>query len=97
MTTTILSIFVLIIVSLFAVQLISYEIRFHRFKKKIQVGTKLTNTFKTIDDEFDDGHTFNVVIVRKGDTHVKIKFEDNSTYIISIYTLIDEGWTIVEN
>lgn len=67
---------------------------YKKYKKKIQIGTKLTHTYSP-DNEFEPPTTFVVEVINVGKKQVKIKFSDNSTSIYTYYMLYEEGWEIL--
>lgn len=77
------------------ISVISDEIKFIRFKDRIQIGTQLTTTVRYIGDEFDDGYTFTITILKKGKHQVRVRYGDGSETGMNMYTLYYEGWKIL--
>lgn len=71
------------------------SIRYKSFESNLNIGTRLTNKFKDMSNEFDDGTIFNITIVRKGNEQVIVKYSDGSESIMTIQQLFDENWTII--
>lgn len=76
------------------ISLISDEIKYYRFKRKVQLGTKLHKTFKSTTNEFDKGYTFHIIIVRRGKKQVIVRYKDGSERNMFIQQLYDENWII---
>lgn len=89
------SIICIVITSILVISVISEEISFKKFKDRLMTGTVLTNRMTLIDDEFDEGHTFRITVIKKGNRQVKVRYDDGSESVMDIYMLFDEGWTII--
>lgn len=86
--------FILIIFYLIIDFMIEY-FKFKSFESKLHVGTHLQLTRYLIDDEFDPGHTFNIVVTHVGKTQVKVQYSDDSTETMDKVILYADKWKII--
>lgn len=71
------------------------SIKYKKFKKQLQVGTRLKLCYLNEEPEFFNKNCFEIKLTKIGKELVEVQYEDGSKRVFSKFLLYNEQWKII--